>query len=116
MLHIIPERPIYKLQKTKKRQCPGVLSDGATPVPIPNTEVKTVSADDSRMAKVGRRQDNASFLIEIKNTPYHFGAGYFNLFILRDGVVCATSYASFRDVVSPNTLPWQKHKLQCRCR
>ena len=35
-----------------------ISSEGATPVPIPNTEVKPFSADDSGFAaKVGHRQD-----------------------------------------------------------
>ena len=34
------------------------MSDWVTPVPIPNTEVKPISADDSRKAKVGRCLDN----------------------------------------------------------
>ncbi len=38
------------------------MSERVTPVPIPNTEVKPLSADDSRNAKVGRRQDNGLFL------------------------------------------------------
>ena len=37
------------------------MSERAIPVPIPNTEVKPLSADDSRKAKVGRRQDNGLF-------------------------------------------------------
>ena len=42
-----------------------VFSDGVTPVPIPNTEVKPTSTDDSRKAKVGDRGDNAAnFLLE----------------------------------------------------
>ncbi len=38
------------------------MSERATPVPIPNTEVKPLSADDSRKAKVGRCLDNGLFL------------------------------------------------------
>ena len=35
-----------------------ISSEGVTPVPIPNTEVKPFSADDSGFAaKVGHRQD-----------------------------------------------------------
>ena len=34
------------------------MSDWVTPVPIPNTEVKPISADDSSNAKVGRCLDN----------------------------------------------------------
>jgi hypothetical protein len=41
------------------------MSDWVTPVPIPNTEVKPISADDSRKAKVGRRQDNGLFLLQM---------------------------------------------------
>ena len=41
------------------------MSEGATPVPIPNTVVKPFSVDDSRKAKVGRRLDIAfSFLLQ----------------------------------------------------
>jgi hypothetical protein len=36
---------------------PGDLTDRATPVPIPNTAVKPVWADDSLTAKVGRCLD-----------------------------------------------------------
>lgn len=39
------------------------MSGEVTPVPIPNTVVKLSSADDSRKAKVGRRQNIGSFLI-----------------------------------------------------
>jgi len=40
------------------------MSDRVTPVPIPNTAVKPVSADDSRKAKVGRCLDNVlSFFV-----------------------------------------------------
>ena len=31
--------------------CPGVNSDGATPLPIPNREVKPISPDDTRAAR-----------------------------------------------------------------
>jgi hypothetical protein len=47
----------------KKDHFLGDMSDWVTPVPIPNTEVKPISADDSSNAKVGRRQDNGLFLI-----------------------------------------------------
>ena len=39
----------------------GGNSSDDTPVPIPNTEVKSSCADDSRKAKVGNRQDSVSF-------------------------------------------------------
>ena len=45
----------------KRVYCPGVRSEMETPVPIPNTAVKHLSADDSCplwVAKVGRCQDN----------------------------------------------------------
>ena len=35
-----------------------IFSNGATPLPIPNREVKPVSTDDSFRAKVGDREDN----------------------------------------------------------
>ena len=45
---------------TTRSLSPGVSSEGAPPVPIPNTEVKPLSADGSaalRRVRVGRRQD-----------------------------------------------------------
>ena len=39
------------------------MSEGVIPVPIPNTVVKPFSADDSRIAKVGRRQDIVLFFV-----------------------------------------------------
>ena len=44
------------------------MSDRATPVPIPNTAVKPVSADDSPMAKVGRCLDSILSFLFIKNS------------------------------------------------
>ena len=43
-----------------------VFSGGVTPVPIPNTEVKPTSTDDSRKAKVGDRGDNAANFFVLK--------------------------------------------------
>ena len=43
----------------------GGFCDGGTPVPFPNTEVKPISADGSRKARVGRRQDLILFLYKI---------------------------------------------------
>ena len=43
------------------------MSEEATPVPIPNTEVKLLSADDSRKAKVGRCLDNILSFFVPKN-------------------------------------------------
>lgn len=45
----------------------GGFCDGGTPVPFPNTEVKPVSADGSRKARVGRRQDLGLFLFKNLN-------------------------------------------------
>lgn len=39
------------------------MSDWVTPDPIPNSAVKPVSADDSRKAKVGRRQNHDVFFV-----------------------------------------------------
>ena len=52
---------IILLRQIKKSQNLGGSCGGGTPVPIPNTAVKPASADDSRKAKVGRRQDFDSF-------------------------------------------------------
>ena len=52
----------FKFEQLKS-QCLGDTSDEVTPVPIPNTAVKLLCANDSRKAKVGRRQDNDSFFI-----------------------------------------------------
>ena len=46
--------------KAKQIQNLGASCGGGPPVPIPNTEVKPISADDSRKAKVGRRPDFVS--------------------------------------------------------
>ena len=43
----------------------GGFCGGGTPVPIPNTAVKPASADGSRKARVGRRQDLGLFLFFI---------------------------------------------------
>ncbi len=45
----------------KRRPYLGGSCSGGTPVPISNTEVKPTSADDSRKAKVGCRQDKVFF-------------------------------------------------------
>ena len=45
----------------------GAFSEEATPVPIPNTEVKLLSADDSGNAKVGRCLDNILSFFVLKN-------------------------------------------------
>ncbi len=45
----------------KKTQYFGGCYGGGTPVPIPNTEVKSARADDSRKAKVGSRQNSVFF-------------------------------------------------------
>ena len=63
--HIYSVLLFYKfVDNFKKRQCLGGLCDGGTPVPIPNTAVKPISADGSRKARVGRRQDIGSFLFK----------------------------------------------------
>lgn len=42
---------------TKRGSNLGGFCGRGTPVPIPNTEVKTASADGTRKGRVGRRQD-----------------------------------------------------------
>jgi len=49
----------------KRAQHLGGSCSGGTPVPFPNTAVKSTSADDSRKAKVGRRQDIVLFFFTI---------------------------------------------------
>lgn len=44
----------------------GASSGRVTPVPIPNTEVKPLSADDTLLGKVGQRPDSA---FKSKNHP-----------------------------------------------
>ena len=40
-------------------QCLGAFSGRVTPDPIPNSEVKPLSADDTLLGKVGQRPDSA---------------------------------------------------------
>jgi hypothetical protein len=50
-----------------RKYCLGDFSDSGTPDPIPNSAVKTVSANGSAVfrARVGRRQDNIFFFKKI---------------------------------------------------
>ncbi len=54
----------FKNIDPKRSHCLGGSSGGVTPDPIPNSVVKPASADGSRKARVGHRQDNDSFLIQ----------------------------------------------------
>ena len=60
-------------QQIKQTHSLGGLSGGVTPVPIPNTEVKPSSADDTRTqpgpGNVGRRQDCVSVFYFSGVTP-----------------------------------------------
>lgn len=47
--------------RAEKIHCLGAPNEEVTPDPIPNSAVKLFSADDSVIAKVGRRQDNGFF-------------------------------------------------------
>lgn len=48
------------------------MSDWVTPDPIPNSAVKPVSADDSRKAKVGRRQNHDVFFLYLVSRNYDY--------------------------------------------